>query len=124
MIALHPVPAVVLASARARRLKVDLLPGVLPDVAGPQVAGLAVERVPPGVTQAVRPDLRPGAGAPDERIVLRHEIRAVRRDRAVGLPRLDPQHLAEQRPERLPVPHGVAAAAAIPEPDVQVAVGS
>src|SRR5262249_49873059 len=58
--ALAPVPAVV-AAAGAGRFVVDLFPVVLADVANPQVAGCRIEREPPGVTQPVVPDLRPGA---------------------------------------------------------------
>src|SRR6266545_2092996 len=116
--ALAPVPAVV-AAARPGRLVVDLLPGVLADVADPQVAGGGIEGEAPRVAQPVRPDLRAGAAAADERVVGRHAVGA-----AAGGPRVDAEDLAEQRAQRLPVALGVAAAAAVPQADVQHPVGT
>src|SRR5215213_1494049 len=60
-------PAVVQATSGTSRLEVDLLVGVLPNIADIQVAGGAVEREAPGVAQPVSPDLRTrivGAGRP------------------------------------------------------------
>src|SRR5262249_4085266 len=50
------------------------LPQLPADVADIQRAGLAVEAHPPGVAEAVRPDLRPGAFHRDEWVVLRHGV--------------------------------------------------
>src|SRR6185437_17176429 len=78
---------------------VDLLPVVLADVADPQVAGRAVEREPPGIAQAVRVHARPHAG--------------------------DTHVQAQDRGERaaaLAAVVGVALAAAVAEPDVELAV--
>src|SRR5439155_16318283 len=50
--------------------QVDLLVEVLAHVAGPQDAGLAVERHTPDVAQPVRPRLRPGVVAAHEGVVL------------------------------------------------------
>src|SRR5207248_4181764 len=68
--ALAPRPAVV----AARPEDVDLLPQVLAHVAGPQLARLAIERHPPEVAHAVAPDLRPGLGVLDERVVRRDRV--------------------------------------------------
>ncbi len=64
-------PAVVAAESHP----VELFPGVLTDVAHPQVAGLAVERPPVGVAKTPRENLGPAAAVRE---------RVVRRD-AVGL---------------------------------------
>ena len=53
---LAAIPAVV-AAARARRLPVDLLPGVLADIPDPEGVGHPVEAGTPGVTQPDRPDV-------------------------------------------------------------------
>ena len=63
--ALEDAPAVVAAALDA----VDQLPQLPADVADPEVAGRPVEAHPPGVAQAVGPDLGPGAGELDERVV-------------------------------------------------------
>ncbi len=109
---LHDVPAVV----RAARDEVDLLILILPHVAEPERAGLRVEREAPRVPQAVGPDLAaPAAGG--ERVVGRDAI-----PRAVAY--VDAQQLGEQHVLVLPVPHRIAARAAIAHRDVQVAIGS
>jgi hypothetical protein len=51
------LPAVVLAAARAGRLEVDLLVGVLADIADIQVAGGTIKREAPGIAQPIGPDL-------------------------------------------------------------------
>ncbi len=121
--ALESVPPEVRARALARGHEVDLLPCVLADVGDPHVACLAVPREPPRVAQAVRPDL--GQPAPvRERVAGRDRVLPPTRGR-----RVDAQDLAEQRVERLAVAAGgvaaagVAGAAAVPEPEVQEAVG-
>ncbi len=63
---LHRGPAVVAALLDA----VDHLPQLPADVADEQFAGLAVEAHPPGVAQAVGPDLRPRVLHADEGVVL------------------------------------------------------
>src|SRR4029453_18079550 len=83
--ALAPVPAVV-APTRTGRLVVDLLVGVLADVADPQVAGGGVERETPGVAQPVVPDLGPGPVAVRERVAGRDPIGL-----APAGPRVDPE---------------------------------
>lgn len=62
--ALEAIPAVIRAAAH----HVDLLEGVLADVAGSQHAGREVEGHAPGVAQAVGPDLRAGAARRHERV--------------------------------------------------------
>ena len=63
---LQRVPAVV-----ATRLdQINLLPGVLADLASPQIAGFAVKGNTPRVSETVGPDLRALAvGRPGERVV-------------------------------------------------------
>ena len=68
--AFHDRPAVVAALLDA----VDHLPQLPADVADPQVAGRAVEAHPPGVAEAVGPDLRPGVRRLDERVVRRDGV--------------------------------------------------
>src|SRR5207249_3155917 len=58
-------PAVVAAPHAA----IDLLPGVLADVADVEQAGARVEGEAPGVAQAIAPDLGADAGLSDERVV-------------------------------------------------------
>ena len=87
--ALAPVPAVVAALLD----EVDLLVQVLADVAGPELAGLAVERHPPDVAQAIGLDLRPRVLRADERVVLRDGVVLA----VVLVIDVDAQDLAEQR---------------------------
>ena len=62
----HRRPAVVAALLDA----MDRLPQLPADVADEQLAGLAIEAHPPGIAEAVRPDLRPGSLRRDEGVVL------------------------------------------------------
>src|SRR5581483_1468569 len=117
VVALHEVPPVVEPPGRPGWLEVDLLPRALTDVADPQVARPAVEREAPGVAQTEVPDLGPGIGPADERVVRRDAVWAAR-------PGVDPQDLPEQRRERLAVAQRIAAAPAIPEAHVEHAVRS
>src|SRR3954462_11683231 len=113
-------PAEVRALALAAADEVDLLDRVLPDVADDQVAGLAVERVPPRVAQAVAVDLRPRARAVHERVVGGDRVGL-----AARLLRVDPQDLPERRGEVLCVaarPVLVARAATVAGADVHVLV--
>src|SRR3954468_23361505 len=66
--ALERAPAPVDAAPAAAAGEVDLLHGVLPDVADDEVARATVERVAPRVAEAVGVDLGPGAGAARERV--------------------------------------------------------
>ena len=95
--------------------QVDLLPEVLAVVADPELARLAVVAQPPGVAQAVGPDLGPGAGAVDERVVLGHPVVPAR----VGVIDVDPQHGPQQVVERLAGQVGVGAARAVARGDVE-----
>ena len=108
--ALLDVPAVVLAELDA----VDLLPHVLADVAGPQVAGAAVEAEAPGVTQAPRVDLGPTA-ASGEGVVGGDRIGVTAVD-------VEAQHFTEQGVGVLGVALRVARAAAVAEAEVQKAI--
>ncbi len=117
--ALRDAPPVVRAAGGARGLEVDLLPRVLPDVADEEVARLAVEREPPGIAQAVGPDLgtRRGRGRSCERIGGRDAI-------GRKCPHVDAKNLPEQGRQALPVVIGISPAPAVPHPDVEVAVGT
>ena len=66
----HGGPAVVAPLFDA----MDRLPQLPADVADEQRASLAVKAHPPGVAEAVRPHLGPGAFSPDERVILRHGV--------------------------------------------------
>ena len=115
VVALEDVPAVVAAPLD----DVDLLPLVLADVAGPQLAGLAVEGETPGVAEAVSPDL--GAAATvSKRVVRRDGVRL--RGRCVG--DLYPQDGAEEGRGVLSAAQGVAGGTAVAEADVEVSVGA
>ena len=116
--ALHPGPAVVLAAPEPAGAQSISSQQVWPDVADPQVAGLRVEGEPPGVAQPVRPDLGPRAP--------RSSTNGLSGGIAYGVAaaRVDPQQLAEQRVEVLPVAVRVAAAAAVAETEVEHAVGA
>src|SRR5207249_6538117 len=107
------VPPVVLAAAGTGRLEVDLLAVTPPDVADPQVAGRRIERVPPRVAQAVRPDLRAAAGPADEGIVRGDAVRLGARG-----PGVDAEHLRQQDAEVLAVPVRIALASPVTQPDV------
>src|SRR5438132_9079347 len=100
---LHDVPAVV-ATARERGggHEVDLLEEVLPDVGDVEVAGGAVEGVPPRVAQPLGEALGRGGQ---------------RRD-------VDPQQLPQVGGVALRVAHRIPAAAAVAHADVEHAVGA
>src|SRR5690606_13157985 len=107
---------------------VDLLPRALPHVADPQrpVAGF-VEPHPPGVPEAVGPDLVAGVGDPDERVVRRDGSRAGAGGAVEGLPAavdVEAEEGAEEGGGVLPVVVGVAAEAAVAEGDVEVALAA
>src|SRR5206468_4302448 len=72
--ALHDAPTIVAAALDL----VDQLPELPPDVANPQVAATPVEAHPPGVSKAIRPDLRPGPGALREWVVGRDRVGTAR----------------------------------------------
>jgi len=119
VVALEARPPEVRPPPRPGREEVDLFPRALADVADPEVAGAAVERVAPRVAEAVGPDLGPGAGAADEGVVRRDRVRATARR-----PRVDAQHLSEQCAERLRVVVGVAGAPTVTHADPQHLVRS
>src|SRR4030095_11613410 len=82
MRALKYIPPIVFSSAARRRLKVDLFPGGLPYVGYKKVASGPIESAAPRVAQAIDPDLiQPGN--PDERIVRRHGVVAIRVPRKI-----------------------------------------
>src|SRR5439155_26758076 len=93
-------PAVVLEPRAHARCVIELFPGVLPDVADVEVAGLPVEREAPGIAQPVADDLR---------------------TRPARL-QVHPQQLAEARAEILGAVLGIASRAAVAHSNVEVAV--
>ena len=98
---------------------VDLLEGVLADVADRDRAGLGVEAEAPRISQPVGVDLRPGARGPvDERVVWRD---GVGRAAAPG-GRPDAEQLAEQRVEVLARSARIVLLAPVARADVEVAV--
>jgi hypothetical protein len=113
------VPAVILAAAGGRRLPIHLFPSRLADVADPQIARPPIEGVAPRIAQPVGPDLGQRTGRRHEGVVRRDPV-----GRPVGGSRVDPEHLAEERPERLRVAARIAAAAAVAESYIEVSVRS
>src|SRR5439155_27287982 len=91
VVALPQSPAVVLSARRPGTLEVDFLPGVLPDISDPQIAGCPIEGEPPRVPKAVGPDLRTGIGATHERVGARDHVGP-----RPALLRIDPEDLAQQ----------------------------
>ena len=112
-------PAEVGALPRAvgRRDVVDLLDGVLPDVADPEVAGGGVEGEPPRVAQPGAPDLRPCVPARRVRVVRGDGVGGV----AVGR-RVDAEQLRQQRGRLLTVALRIALRAAVAVARVEQAV--
>src|SRR5262249_3859759 len=70
----HDTPTVVAATFDA----INLLPQILPDIAGPQLARLAIETHFPRLSQTVRPDLRPSTGHVDKGIVFWDAVSLIR----------------------------------------------
>ena len=124
MRALAVAPAVV-ASAAAGRLEVDLLEGVLTDIADDHrprpAARRVVEAPPPRVAQAEAPDLAEHARPPDERVRRRDVV-------ALGIVvrhrHVDAEHLAQQRLRILREMHRVVARPAVAHADVEIPVRS
>ena len=98
--------------------QVNLLPEILTVLADPELARLAVEAEPPGIAQAVGPELGTGAGAIDEGIVAGHAVVPAR----VGVIDVDPQHGRQQVVQGLPRHVGVRAAGTVSRRDVKEAV--
>src|SRR5262249_18593789 len=114
--AFQHAPAVVAATLNA----VDLLPQILADVAGPQVAGSAVKAHLPRLAQPVGPDLGVGALAIDEGVVLGDAVVLAR----VGVIDVDAEDLAPQGTEILPRQVLVSDATGVTGGNVQAAVGT
>ncbi len=114
MAALRETPAVISALLD----QVHLLPKVLPVLADPELARGAVVAQPPGVAQAVGPQLGPGAVAIDERVVPGHAVVPA----LIGVIDVDPQHGAEQVVQGLAGHVGVGSAGAVTRGDIEIAV--
>ena len=130
VVAFVAAPAVVDAAGRPGRLKIDLFPGVLPHVGNPEVAGEAVEASAPGVAHAHGPDFVAGGGAAahvgvvvGNGVAAAAQAHAVWRDAGAAVD-VDAADFAQEGGEGLGVVLRVAAAAAITQGDVEVAVGA
>src|SRR6478735_407109 len=102
---------------------VDLFPMVLADIGNVEGAQRAVEAVPPRIAQAECEDLV-GAGRPDEGIVGRYRIVLCRIARKSVAVHVKTQDVAEQVVDVLSGVKGIAAAAAVTQRGVEIAVGS
>src|SRR5260221_10880185 len=89
-------------------------------MAGPELAGLAVECHPPDVAQAIGPNLGPGVFLADKRVVFRDRVILT----GIFVIDVDAMHLAEQRFEVLPVVVGIVTESAIAVRQVEVAIWS
>ena len=98
--------------------QVNLFPQVLPILADPELARLAVVAEPPRVPEAVSPHLGPGALAIDERVVFRYSVVSA----WVRMIDVDPQYGPQQVVDGLAGQIGVRAAGAVPRRDVEIAV--
>ena len=127
LVPLAQAPAVV----RPLRAEIDLLPEILANIGDPQSAGAPIERHPPWVAQPVGPDLPAHAGGArrlatvlchhgDEGIVVRDSV-----GRLVPLGvDVDPQHLAEEVLEVLPVAERIVLLSAVAVGDIEIAIGA
>src|SRR5262249_57545673 len=107
MQALTHAPAVV----AARLEDVDFLEQVLADVGRPEPAGLAIERHPPDVAQAVRPLLRPCVRPTHEGIILGNGVGQA----VFPAAHVNAQDPAEESFEVLAVAEWIAGGAAVTE---------
>ena len=110
-------PAEVQAAGLRRRVETDLLVRALADVADVEVAGRPVEAPPPRVAQAQIPDFGLGARRPDKRVAGRDRVGAAGAD-------LDAQDLAQEGVQALAGVERVAAAPAVAQPHIEIAVGT
>src|SRR5690606_30923401 len=122
MRALALVPAVVAAGLDA----IDLLPPVLADVAGPELARVPVEAETPRIAEAPGEDLgtRELARAVEAFRVVRERVvrgNAVRNAARAAVD-VDAQDCAEQRRRVLAVAVRIAGAAAVTQPDIEETV--
>ena len=95
-------------------------PQVLPDVAGPDLAGGSVDAELPDVPQPVRPHFRAGPGDGDERVVSRDGVRLA----ALGAVDVDPHHGRVEVGDVLAGLVAVRVAAAVAGGEVEHAVGA
>ena len=96
--------------------QINQLPEILADVTGPEVSGNAVDAESPGIPQSVGPDLRPGPGEADERVVGRDRVRSI----SLRMVDVDPHDGTRQIAQPLPI----VGAAAVARRDVEVAVAA
>jgi hypothetical protein len=119
---LEHVPAIILSSAARCRLKVDFFPGTLTHVGDEKITSHTVKGETPGIAHAVRPNLVQRVRVAHERIVRRHRVVAIRVAGEIVTVNIHTQDLAQPGLEILGVLLRVAAAAAITQPDVKVAI--
>src|SRR5437660_1732052 len=105
---------------RWMRLDIDFFPCILPHVGDVEIAGLAIEREPPGVAQAIRPHFRRGVPVFDERIGGGNPVRFA----ALRVIHVDPQQFSQQRGPVLAVIVWISRAAPVPGAYIKVAVRS
>ena len=110
------VPAKVQTAGFTCWVQVNLLLLILTDIPDPKIATLAVKTETPGIAQPPVPDFWLGILLPDKWVVGRQMVGARR-------PYLDSQNFAQPGRQILASPQRVAAAAPIPQPNIQSAVG-
>ena len=110
-------PAEVKPAGRTSRVYVEFFEVFLADVADHQVAGATIKAPAPGIAQADIPNLGLGAGRVGVGIARWNGIGA---RGAYG----DPQHLAENGAQVLPLAQQIVGVAAVTQPDIKVAVGA
>ncbi len=116
---LHDIPAVVLTAQAGSGLKVDLLDLVLAHIGDKEIPGLGVKAEAPGVAQPRGPDLWPGAQGLGEGVGGGNGVGQAGVRWALAV---DAQDLAQERVGVLAVAQGIAAAAAVAQTDVEIAV--
>ena len=116
--ALDDIPTVVLAAQARCRLKVDLFPCALTNVADEQISGLPIKAEAPRIAQSIDPNLVASIGNANEGIV------RGRPRRTTGRIDIEAQDGAEERVSILTVALRIAAASSVANADVKHAVGA
>ena len=116
------IPAVIFSSGACCRLEVDFFPGVLTHIGDEKITRLAVEGETPGIAHAVCPDLVQCVRVAHEWVIRWHGVVAIRVAGETIAVNVHTQDLAQPGLEILSVLLRVAAAAAVAQSDVQVAI--
>lgn len=119
---LEHVPPVVLASGAPCRLKIDLLPCALSNIADQEIACHSIERKAPGVTHPICPDLVQRIRVPDERIVGWHCVIASGIAREIVAVDVYAEDFAQPDLEILGVFLRIASRTAVAQTGVEIAV--